>query len=84
MDDISLLEFVICQCSNSTWNCEQLFIKDLVENVIHDKKHFDDIVLLEFLICQCSSNTWECEQCLMKDFVQNVIHDNKGLTAFFY
>ena len=32
-------------------------MKDLVENVIHDKKHFNDIVLLEFLICQCSSNT---------------------------
>ena len=52
LDDISLLEFVICQCSNSTWNCEQLFIKDLVQNVIHDKKRFDDISLLEFVNCQ--------------------------------
>ena len=52
-------------------------MKDLVQNVAHDYKHFDDIVLLEFVVCGCSSNTSKCEYWLMKDLVQNVIHDKK-------
>ena len=60
-DNIILWEFVISQCSNNTWKCEEGYMKDLVQNVAHYYKHFDDIVLLEFLICQRSSNTWKCE-----------------------
>ena len=32
-------------------------MKDLVQNVMHDKKRVDDISLLEFAICQCLTNT---------------------------
>ena len=54
-NDIILLEFVICQCSNNTWKCEQWFMKDLLGfyNMIHDNKRFNDIILLESVICQC-------------------------------
>ena len=67
----------ICQCSNNTWKCQQEFMEDLAQNVIHDKKRLDDISLSEFLIYQCSKNTWKCEQGVITDLVQNVIHDNK-------
>ena len=50
----------ICQCSNNTWKCQQEFMEDLAQSVIHDKKRLDDISLSEFLIDQCSKNTWKC------------------------
>ena len=32
-------------------------MKDIAQNMIHNKKRFDDISLLEFVICQSSNNT---------------------------
>ena len=67
----------VCQCSNNTWNCEQWFMKNPVQNVIHDEKRFDDISLLEFVISQCSKNTWKSKQGFMKHLVKTVIFDSK-------
>ena len=54
-------------------------MKDHVQNVIHDNKHFNDISVLEFVGCQCSNNTGKCEQYFVKDLVKNQICDNKRL-----
>ena len=52
-------------------------MKDIAQNMIHDKKRFHDISLLKFMICQCLKNSWNCEQWFIKDLVENVIHDKK-------
>ena len=31
LQKLMLLGFVICQCSNNAWKCEQWFMKDLVQ-----------------------------------------------------
>ena len=43
-DDIVLLQFVICQCSNNTWKCERWFMKDLVQK-------FKILVFIDHLLC---------------------------------
>ena len=51
-------------------------MKDVVQNVLHNRKYFDDIILLEVVVSQCSNNTHKCEQWFMKHLFQNVVPDS--------
>ena len=37
LNDIILVEFVICQCSNNAWKCEQWLMEDLVQKLKKNK-----------------------------------------------
>ena len=59
-NDIILLEFIICQCSNNAWKCEQwCFIKDLVQKfkilvfIDHLSCLFNNYFLLLSYFCGC-------------------------------
>ena len=67
-NDIILLEFVTCQCSNNTWKCEQWFIKDLAQK-------FKILVFIDHLLCLFNY--------YYNIFLEKAFYENKSKTKFF-
>ena len=52
-------------------------MRNLVQNLLHNRKSFDGIILLDFVTFQQSNNTKKCAKRFIKDVVQNVIHNSE-------